>query len=68
MKQLKQYALYKGDAYLYGGTIKELSEYLGVSERTIRYYSYPVNKRRKKNKRDYYLVIKVEDDEREINI
>lgn len=40
------YALYKGDEFLCMGTIKEIAEKMGVSERTIRFYSSPVYQRR----------------------
>lgn len=39
MKKKKQYALYKGDTYLYGGTKEELANYLGVKVHTITYYN-----------------------------
>lgn len=40
------YALYKGDEFLCMGTIKEIAKKMGVSERTIRFYSSPVYQRR----------------------
>lgn len=57
----KQYALYKGDKYLFGGTIKELAKYLGVKERTITYYKTPEYLRRIKGRDNRYEVIKVGD-------
>ena len=36
---MKEYALYKGDNYLCGGTKKQLAEYLGVKVHTITYYN-----------------------------
>ena len=58
----KQYALYKGDTYLYGGTIEELAKWLGVNERTIRFYTTPTYLKRFKNNENRYLVIKVDDE------
>lgn len=55
----KMYALYHGDNILTIGTIKELAKYLGVKERTIRFYSTPTYKERNKKG---YLVIKIEED------
>lgn len=63
MKKKKQYALYHNDIYLYGGTLKELAEYLGVGERTIYFYSTNVYKKRKNNNfKNSYLVIEVEEE------
>ena len=59
----KEYALYKGDTYLFGGTIKELAEYLKVKEHTIRFYTTPCYLKRIDNRKDRYEVIKIEDTE-----
>ena len=56
----KQYALYKGDKYLFGGTKEELANYLKVKPNTIRYYSSNAYKKRIKD--NSYLVIEVECD------
>lgn len=53
------YALYKGDNILTIGSIRELALYLGVTERTIRFYSTPTHRKRNK---EGYLVIKIEED------
>ncbi len=55
----KMYALYHGDNILTIGTIKELAKYLGVKERTIKFYSTPTYKKRAK---DGYLVIRIEEE------
>lgn len=52
------YALYKGDDILTIGTIKELSDYLGVKESTIKFYSTPTYRKRNK-KGNNYIVIKI---------
>jgi hypothetical protein len=61
MRKQSQYALYKGDTYLYGGTREELAKFLGVKVRTIRFYYSPTYMERIKDKKDRYYVIKVED-------
>lgn len=63
MKKQKQYALYKDDIYIFGGTRKELADYLGVNEKTIYFYSSEIWKKRRKNDfSNCYLVIEVEDE------
>ncbi len=59
----KQFALYKGDNYLYGGTKEELAKYLGVKVHTITFYSSDTWLKRIEEKKAKvpYLVIKVED-------
>lgn len=63
------YAIYKGDKFLFLGTKKECADYLGVNEKTIMFYQTPTYlKRREKSKENNYLiVIKIEDDEKEEN-
>ena len=60
---MKQYALYKSDKYLYGGTKQELAKYLGVKVHTIEFYLTPAYKKRIKEN-SYYL-IEVEEDGKE---
>ena len=55
------YALYKGDMFIMIGKIKEIAEYLGVSERTVHFYATPTYMKR--NKDNHYIVIRIEDDE-----
>ena len=40
---MKQYALYKGDKYLCGGTIYELAKFLVVQPKTIYFYTNTKN-------------------------
>ena len=47
MRKLSEYALYKGDTFIFAGTRKECADYLGVKESTIRFYMTPGYKRRK---------------------
>lgn len=42
----KIYALYKGDKYICDGTLYQLASYLGVKERTIRFYMTPTYNKR----------------------
>lgn len=60
----KVYAIYKGDKFIDLGTKKELSERLGVKERTIKFYSSPSYlKRKAESKEPYMIAIEVEDEE-----
>lgn len=63
MKKKKQYALYKGDTYLYGETKEELANYLGVKVHTITYYNSNVWLKRleERKSKNPYIVIEVED-------
>ncbi|WP_233191980.1 hypothetical protein [Sporosarcina sp. P34] len=61
-----EYAMYKGEEFLYTGTISELAKRHGVSENTIRYYTYPAyqNKLKKRRKvRNVITVDRLDDDE-----
>lgn len=62
MSKKRQYALYKGDEYIFGGTKEEIAKYLGVKLNTISFYSKPAYLKRTKNIKNRYEVIKVEDD------
>lgn len=44
--QVKEYALYKGEALLAMGTKREIAKQLGVSASTVGYYGTPVYARR----------------------
>ena len=62
MKISKQYALYKGDTYLCGGTKEELAKYLGVKIHTITFYNSDTWLKRieERKAKDPYIVIEVE--------
>lgn len=63
-KPKNEYVLYKGDTYLYGGTIEQVAKYLKVSTKTINYYASPSYKRRKvKDDSNRYVVYKVKIEE-----
>ncbi len=42
----KEYAIYKGDEFLFVGDIYQCSRYLNVKKETIRFMSYPAYKKR----------------------
>lgn len=67
MSKVCYYALYKGDEILTIGTKKELALYLGVKERTIHFYSTPTYRKRNKGGNSY-IVIRIEEDERDNKI
>lgn len=45
-RPLKDYAVYKGDGFLFIATKKECAERMGVSENTISFYASETYKRR----------------------
>jgi len=45
-RKMKEYALYKGDELLGVGNVHELAKLIGVSEKTIYWYSSPAARRR----------------------
>ena len=59
---MKEYALYKGDNYLCGGTKKQLAEYLGVKVHTITFYNSKtwLKRIKERNAKEPYIVITVE--------
>lgn len=56
---LQEYALYEGDRYICGGSLKEISQISGKSIELLRYYSY--DSTQKRNPKGL-AVIKVDDD------
>ena len=60
----KVYALYKGEEYLYSGTVKEIAEKLNMRERTILFYKTPtyLKRREKSKKNNYFILIEIEED------
>lgn len=57
MKKEKEYAIYKGDEFLYLGTLKECAAYLEVSERTIKFYMSKAYQKRSKTKENKRLLV-----------
>lgn len=61
-RKLKEYALYHGEQFLEIGTVKELAEFLGVKEFTIRFYATPTYKKRCSGPKPNYVLEPLEDD------
>ena len=59
MKNKKVDAIYKGDKFIDLGTMDELANKLNVKKRTIQFYAAPTYAKR--NHKNNYVVIKVED-------
>lgn len=53
------WAVYRGDTFIFMGTLKECSKYLGVSEQTVRFYSY--SSYLKRAKKNALITLKVEE-------
>lgn len=51
-----EYALYKGDALIIIGTIKEIAEYLEIKEDSVRFYNTPTYKKRTSEKNSRRLI------------
>ena len=62
MKDLNNYALYRGDEFITVGTVKELAEFMGVKEASIRFWSYPSYLNRIKSYEHSIRVIKIEEE------
>lgn len=61
---MNDYAIYKGDTFLFLGTAIECAEHLGVTVETIYFYTSPTYKRRleKRNATNSIIAIKLEDE------
>lgn len=59
----KIFALYKGDKFIDIGTKEYLANLLNVRKETIEFYASPTQLKR--NKDNCYVVVRIEDDERE---
>ena len=58
------YAIYKGDKFLFVGTKKECAEFLKVKEDTISFYTTPTHKSRVKDEyNNRTIVIKIQKEE-----
>lgn len=57
----KHYAIYKGDTFLFEGTVRECAEYFNVKEKTIYFLSTP--SQHKRAKRNAKVAIVIEDKE-----
>lgn len=63
----KMYALYKGDQFLFLGTMKEIAEHRGVQLETIRFLNTTAYKKRTEHQHDPLILIEAEDDEGDID-
>lgn len=63
MGKMKEYALYKGDKFIDIGTKEYLAKLLNVRKETIEFYASPTQLKR--NKDNCYVVVRIDDDERE---
>ena len=73
----KEYAVYKGDKFLFLGTIKECAKFFNVKVRTVYFWASPANKKRvdtgiypncirkKKTKNNAKIAIRIQEDEDE---
>lgn len=59
----KIFALYKGDEFIDIGTKEYLANLLNVRKETIEFYASPTQLKR--NKDNCYVVVRIDDDERE---
>lgn len=48
-KNLNQYAIYKGDYFMFVGNVYECAEYLNVEPKTIYWYASPSQRKRNKS-------------------
>ena len=58
---MREYAVYKGDELIIIGTLKECAERLKTSEKMVKYYSYPSQKKRSEGT-NKILVERLDDD------
>lgn len=63
MGKMKEYALYKGDKFIDIGTKEYLASLLNVRKETIEFYASPTQLKR--NRDNGYVVVRIDDDERE---
>jgi len=52
----KVWAVYRGDEFIFEGTTSECADHLGLSVKTIRFYSTPAYMQRPKNENSIVLV------------
>lgn len=60
---MREYALYKGDEFICLGTLRQIADYTGLDEKTIRYYGTKAYRNKWVNDgRDRKILIKIEED------
>lgn len=63
---MREYALYKGDDFLFTGTLEECAAFKGVKTETIRYWTTPAYQRRidrRRRSKNATIVIVLDEDE-----
>jgi hypothetical protein len=56
------YAVYKGDKFLFLGTVEECGTYLGIKPASVKFHTTPVYQRRVKGiYEERLIIIKIED-------
>lgn len=59
MRKKKIYSLYKGDVELAFGTVDEIAKKMGVSRKTIKFYTTKTYKNRRKNSKNARMMVEV---------
>ena len=59
---VKLYAAWHGDEFLIVDTVERVAEYLGISERSVYFYTTPTYRKRRKTS-DCFYIMKVEVEE-----
>lgn len=62
MLNKKEYALYKGDKFIDIGTKEYLAKKLNVRKETIEFYASSTYLRRRKNKDNCYVIVRLDDE------
>lgn len=57
----KEYALYKGEELLHIGTVKEIAAAENVKVNTVQFYMTPTYRKRRKNGKNYRVLVKLDD-------
>ncbi|MGD7007589.1 hypothetical protein [Metabacillus sp. 84] len=67
MNMANEYAVYKGDQFVCLGTVRECAAYMGVTEKTVRFWSLPVYRRRMEQSAgdNYIISFRIKEDEEE---
>lgn len=57
----KRYAIYKGETFLFEGTVKECAEHFNVKEKTVYFWTSPALKKRANE--NWKVAIRIDDEE-----
>lgn len=61
--ELRHYAIYQGEEFLFEGTAQECADYLGIKVTTVRFLNSNAYKKRTKNSKNPRVAFVIEDDE-----